>query len=181
MLAAIPIAILVAGCGSGTETVTTVENVQAPTQSTITSTAPKLPPPTSSTPTETTPPSSSGGTRSEAAARVRQEGYRPDDLSQYEPSNTLRVLVGTRTDSGDGYAKRAFFFVGGRYIGTDTSDDSAGIRVEGQSGTTVTLAYAIYQSNDALCCPSSTSTVRYQWNGSRLVPLDPIPSRSSRG
>src|SRR3954453_12941347 len=173
------IAVMVAGCGGGTETVTTVENVQAPTQPTIDSTAPKeLQPPTSSTPT---PPTGSGGTRAEAADRVRQEGYRPDDLGQYEPSNTLRVLVGTRADSGDGYAKRAFFFVGGRYIGTDTSDDSAGIRVEGQSGTTVTLAYAIYQSNDALCCPSSSSTVRYQWNGSRLVPLDPIPSRSGRG
>jgi hypothetical protein len=122
-----------------------------------------------------------GGSRSQAIARVRREGYRPDDTGAYDPSATLRVLVGTRTDSGDGYAKRAFFFVGGRYIGTDTSDDSANVRVEGQTDDTVTLAYAIYGPNDALCCPARTETVRYRWNGSRLVPLDSIPPRSSRG
>jgi hypothetical protein len=177
-------AVAVAGCGgSKTETVTQVQTVKAPTRSQTTPTVPKIEVPTATTPSTGTqaPPQGSGGTRSEAISKVRAEGYRPDDTGDYDPSATLRVLVGTRQDSGDGYAKRAFFFVGGRYIGTDTSDDSAQVRVDGQTGSTVTLAYAIYGKNDALCCPGSTDRVRYQWNGSRLVPLDPIPPRSSRG
>jgi hypothetical protein len=167
-----------AGCGgTKTETLTQVTSAPAP------ATTPSVPqlPPIDTTPTQTAPAAPPPGTRSDAAARVRAEGYLPDDLSQYQPGDTLRVLVATKKGSGDGYAKRAFFFVGGRYIGTDTSGDSAGIRVEGQGDTTVTLAYALYGKNDALCCPGGAARVRYQWDGSRLVPLDPIPSASKRG
>ena len=45
-------------------------------------------------------------------AAVAKAGYVPDNPSQYHPDQTLRVLVATRKDSGDGYAKKAFFFVG---------------------------------------------------------------------
>lgn len=175
-------ALLIAGCGgSTTRTVTQVQTVAgqpAQTQATPSVTVPKI---QIQTPTTQAPPAGSGGTLAEARARVSAEGYNVDDPSAYDPSHTLRVLVGTRKDSGDGYAKRAFFFVGGRYLGTDTSDESAGIRVEGGDSVTVTLAYALYGPNDALCCPGGTARVRYRWNGSRLVPLDPIPSRSQRG
>jgi hypothetical protein len=182
LLIIIAAALLIAGCG-GSKTVTQVQTVapaETATSATTatTATVPKL---QIQTPTTQAPSAGSGGTLAEARARVSAEGYNVDDPGAYDPSHTLRVLVGTRKDSGDGYAKRAFFFVGGRYIGTDTSDDSAGIRAEGGDGTTVTLAYALYGPNDALCCPGGTARVRYQWNGSRLVPLDPIPSRSKRG
>ena len=175
-------ALLVAGCG-GSKTVTQVQTVagrpaQTQTSPTATVAVPKI---QIQTPTTQTPPAASGGSLPEAQARVSAEGYNVDDPGAYDSSHTLRVLVGTKKASGDGYAKRAFFFVGGRYIGTDTSDDSAGVRVEGSDNTTVTLAYALYGPNDALCCPGGTALVRYQWNGSRLVPLDPIPSRSKRG
>jgi hypothetical protein len=171
--------ILLAGCGGGTtKTVTQVTSTPAAkTEPTV----PQLPPIDTSTQTTQQQAPPPAGTRSQAVARVRAEGYVPDDASQYQPADTLRVLVATKKDSGDGYAKRAFFFVGGRYIGTDTSDDSAGIRVEGQSDTTVTLAYALYGPNDALCCPGGAARVRYQWNGTKLVPLDQIPSASKRG
>ena len=181
-------AVLLAGCGDGDQTtVTQVQTVQSPTADTGTVTVPEISPPKDTTetdeapPPEQTPPQQQGGTRDEAVAKLRAEGYRADDPADYDAGATLRVLVGTRLDSGDGYAKRAFFFVGGRYIGTDTSDDSANIRVEDTGGDTVTLAYALYGPNDALCCPGGTATVRYRWNGSRLVPLDPIPPRSRRG
>lgn len=180
-------AVAIAGCGgsSNQTTVTQVQTVQSPTTQ-DTTTVPDINVPTDTTPTTQSPPQlqsppSGGGTRSQAVAKVRAQGYRVDDPSTYHSSDTLRVLVGTKADSGDGYAKRAFFFVGGRYIGTDTSDDSAQIREEGASGSSVTLAYALYGKGDALCCPGGTATVRYQWNGSRLVPLDPIPPRSRRG
>jgi hypothetical protein len=178
LLPLLAIATVAAGCG-GTKTETVTQVTSTPAART-TPTAPELPP-IETAPTQTVPAGPPPGTRSQALARVRAQGYVPDDSSQYQPGDTLRVLVATKNGSGDGYAKRAFFFVGGRYIGTDTSDDSAGIRVEGQSDSTVTIAYALYGKNDALCCPGGTARVRYQWNGSRLVPLDPIPSASKRG
>ena len=45
---------------------------------------------------------------------------------------------------------------------------------------TITVSYLIYKPRDALCCPSGgKQTVRYHWNGSRLVPFDPIPPRQT--
>ena len=178
---------LLAGCGDSKDTTVTQVQTVKPDDGQTTTTIPEIDVPTDTTtdespPEQQSPPDQqSGGTRSEAAAKLRAEGYRPDDLGDYHPGDTLRVLIGTREDSGDGYAKRAFFFVGGRYIGTDTSDDSAQIRVESAAGDTVTLAYALYGPDDPLCCPGDTATVRYQWNGSKLVPLDEIPPRSRRG
>jgi LppP/LprE lipoprotein len=121
------------------------------------------------------------GSAAAAAAAVRAHGYTPNDTSQYHPAQTLRVLVGTRTGSGDGYAQQAFFFLGDRYIGTDTSQPSASIRVVSQSDTEVTLAYPLYRAHDPLCCPGGGSaTVSFQLNNGRLTPLQAIPPASSQ-
>jgi hypothetical protein len=115
-----------------------------------------------------------------AAAIVRAHGYTPNDTSDYHPNQTLRVLIGTRTGSGDGYGQQAFFFIDGRYIGTDTSQPSAAVKVLSQSDTEVTLAYPLYRAHDALCCPSGGhANVRFQLNNGRLTPLDAIPPASS--
>ena len=66
---------------------------------------------------------------SAASATVRAKGFTPNDTSDYHSDQALRVLVGTRTGSGDGYGQQAFFFVNGRYIGTDTKDTSATVKV----------------------------------------------------
>jgi len=90
------------------------------------------------------------------------------------------VLVGTRTGSGDGYGQQAFFFVNGRYIGTDAKTPSATLRVSSQNDTEVTLAYPLYRKTDALCCPGGgTAHVHFQLNNGKLMPLDPIPPASS--
>jgi len=121
------------------------------------------------------------GATATAAAVVRARGYTPNDTSQYHPDQTLRVLVGTRTGSGDGYAQQAFFFVDGHYIGTDTSQPSASIKVVSQSDTEVTLAYPLYRAHDPLCCPSGGSaTVNFQLNNGHLTPLQSIPPASSQ-
>jgi hypothetical protein len=115
-----------------------------------------------------------------ALAVVRAHGYTASDTSDYHPNQTLRVLVGTGSHSNDGYDKRAFFFVDGRYLGTDSSRPSAQIGVVSQSDTEVTLAYQLYRPNDPLCCPGGgTARVRFQLNNGRLVPLNPIPPVSS--
>jgi hypothetical protein len=116
-----------------------------------------------------------------AMAVVKAHGFTAGETSDYHPNQTLRVLVGTRNPSGDGYGQQAFFFVGGRYIGTDTSQPSASVKVVGQSDTEITLAYALYKPHDPLCCASAgQATVRFQLNNGRLVPLDPIPPASSQ-
>ncbi len=170
-----------AGCGGSDSPSPTLKTVSVPTQTQATQTQTQPETQTQATPTTTTTTTTAPAeARDEALAKVSALGYNPVDPSQWNETQTLRVLVGVRKDSGDGYARRAFFFVGRRYIGTDTSDDSAGIRVDGQSDTTITLAYALYGRGDALCCPGGTGSVRYQWNGSKLVPLDPIPPASKR-
>ena len=84
--------------------------------------------------------------------------------------------MGVRSGSGDGYGQQAFFFVNGRYIGTDTSQPSAALSVVSQADTEVTLAYPLYRSVDPLCCPGGGhARVRFQLNNGKLVPLDRIP------
>lgn len=115
-----------------------------------------------------------------ALAVVRAHGYTAGDSGDYHSSQTLRVLVGTRTGSSDGYDQQAFFFVGGRYIGTDSSRPSAQVKVVAQNDTEVTLAYSLYRSSDPLCCPGGgQAKVRFQLNNGRLQPLSPIPPVSS--
>jgi hypothetical protein len=114
-----------------------------------------------------------------AAAVVTARGYTPD-VSTYHPNQTLRVLIGTRTGSADGHNQRAFFFLDNRYIGTDSSQPSASLRVVSQSDTEVALAYALYRPHDPLCCPSGgQTTVRFQLNNGQLAPLEQIPPANS--
>ncbi len=189
---------LLAGCGGGTKTVSIAS--APPVQSTGTPTAPRTHTrSTATTPTSTTPPAStpSGGTSSptttrtapapafthteggsgsdsaaSAAAVVREHGYTPNDTSEYHPNQTLRVLIGTRTGSSAGNGQQAFFFVDGRYIGTDSKQPSAQVHVVSQGDTEVTLAYALSSGSQA--------SVRFQLNNGKLVPLDQIPPASSR-
>jgi hypothetical protein len=119
-----------------------------------------------------------------ALAIVRQRGYFPTDTSGYEPRNSPAVLLGVRKGSADGTAQRAFFFAAGHLVGTDTSDDSAGIRIDSVSPPVIALAYRLFDPGDPQCCATAgTTIVRYRWEGRRVVPLDPIPpsSISARG
>jgi hypothetical protein len=147
-------AALLAACGSGTKTVT---KASAPplTQSTATQTQPSATQKTGAqtTPTQTTQ-TSTAFTQNEskteglsaASAALRAKGFTPRNTSDYHSDQALRVLVGTRTGSGDGYGQQAFFFVNGRYIGTDTKDTSATVKVLSQSDTEVTLGYPLYRT-----------------------------------
>ncbi|HEY3969870.1 MAG TPA: LppP/LprE family lipoprotein [Solirubrobacteraceae bacterium] len=197
------VALAIGGCGSsGTKTVSVSSAVPfgTATQPTTTTGTTKSSP-TTTTPTSAGPsPNETGGvetTRTNgepaftkesqggeglggAVAVVKAHGYTAGETSTYRPEQTLRVLVGTRTGSSDGYGQQAFFFVDGRYLGTDTSEPSASIKVVGQSDTEATLVYSLYKPGDPLSKPSGEKTVRFQLNNGHLVPLNPIPSASSR-
>ncbi len=193
-------ALLLAACGSGTKTVT-VSSAPPLSQTQGTQTAPPSTTTTTSTPsTQTTaPPSTSTtGTRSApepaftggeakpggaggAAEVVRAHGYTPNDTGEYHSDQTLAVLVGTRTGSSDGYGQQAFFFLDGRYLGTDAKEPSASVKVVSQGDTEVTLSYPRYRKGDPLGSPSGgEARVTFQLNDGKLVPLQDIPPTSER-
>jgi hypothetical protein len=122
--------------------------------------------------TGTTTSGEGGEGLSAAEAVVQAKGFTVAAPSDYHPDQTLRVLVGTRTGSAEGNGQQAFFFVDGRYIGTDAKQPSAQINVVSQGDTEVALAYALAGGGQA--------TVRFQLNNGKLVPLGPIPSASAR-
>lgn len=198
LLACLAVTAALAGCGSGARTVTVVEAPSAGSTGTATastqttSSAPATTPATTtgssaggtSAPTTTRaapePAFTEGETHAEgataAAAVVRAHGYTPADLSEYHQGQTLRVLVGTRTGSADGHGQLAFFFVNGRYIGTDAKLPSANVKVLSQGEAETILAYPLYHSADALCCPSGgQARVRFALDNGSLHALDPIP------
>jgi hypothetical protein len=201
LLLGVTLAVLLGGCGGGTKTVSVAS--APPAQSTDTTTATTQPETTTtraSTPTSTTTaPSENGGTSGPTTTRTAPEpafthtgtgtvataeglsgaeavlsakGFTTNAVSDYHPNQTLRVLIGTRTGSAEGNGQQAFFFVDGRYIGTDAKQPSAQVHVVSQGDTEVTLAYALSSGGQ--------TTVRFQLNNGKLVPLDSIPSVSSR-
>jgi LppP/LprE lipoprotein len=190
-------AIAVSGCGSGSSTRSTASPLPAGTATQTTSSTSSTPSSSSPTTTPTTATTSPGATGGAAApssagssgtatglsgaeAVLARKGYTVANPSDYHADQTLRVLVGFQRGLADARVQRAFFFVGDRYLGTDTSDTSASIGVVSQDDTGVTLRYGIYRRGQPLCCPSSTASVRYVLDNGRLVPSGLIPSTAAR-
>jgi LppP/LprE lipoprotein len=121
---------------------------------------------------------------SDAVRVVRAMGYTPrdtDDFTYPDFSFGLHVIIGVATGSGTGYTQRAFFFVHHRYIGADATYPSATIQTVWRTDSTIAIGYTIYKTDDPMCCPlGGAATVRYHWNGTRLIALDPIPSFDAR-
>lgn len=129
-----------------------------------------------------TQPESQDRALASAVATVESQGYTPNDTAEYQPQHTLRVLTATKAGAGGSYQQRAFFFVDGRYIGTDSSQPSGSVKVTSQSETSVTLTYGLYSSGESPCCPGSQASVRFELDNGRLQALDPIPpAHSSSG
>jgi hypothetical protein len=197
------------GCGSSStktvsvaETPTVAQSSTTSSTQTHASTTAKAPTPTT-TATTSPPAGTAGGSEAPASTRTATEpafthqetqseavkeavsvlesrGYTPSETSQYHPNQTLRVLVGTRTGSSDGYGQQAFFFIDGRYIGTDTKEPSATVKVLAQSDTEVTLGYPLYRPGDPLANPSGgQATVHFQLNDGKLTPVGTIPPANS--
>jgi LppP/LprE lipoprotein len=114
--------------------------------------------------------------RAAAAATLREQGYRPVSLVDYDPTRVLRVLIGR----GDG-GQRAFFFAGGRYVGNDAADDSKRIRVARAGNRSIALSYRLFAAGDEPCCPSGGSArVLFRWDGERLAPQTAVPPSTAR-
>jgi hypothetical protein len=132
------------------------------------------PSPHASSPARSQPP---GTTQiADAAAVAAAKGYADCGTSLYGASSRLHALVCVARGA-DSANQLAFFFLDSTYIGTDTSAPSAHIIASWRDEDTVALLYVLYRPNDGTCCPTGGGAiVRYYWDGSRLQPLDPVPT-----
>lgn len=137
---------------------------------------------TTSTPSDavsnhtSTTPALTGAAQLAAARKVVQnKGYDSYDGQFWNSDHHLNALAGVLHESTDGHYQHLFFFVDGRYIGMDATAASGDVRIVGASNDVITVSYGIYKPTDALAMPSSRQQVRFEWTGSKLVPLDPIP------
>jgi hypothetical protein len=115
--------------------------------------------------------------RDAAAEVVESRGFEVVRLRDYDPRDTLRVLIG-RTSTG---SHLAFFFVQGQYIGNDSTEPSARLRVRRTGDLQTTLRYGIYQSGDEQDKPTGDPIdVGFKWDGSSLQPLTALPAPEQR-
>jgi LppP/LprE lipoprotein len=190
VLLAASCAALLSACGSGTRTVSVANTAPAPT-ATATATATRTNTSAAATPSSTTTATATASATASArtqsapafvqttttgvagpAAIVVAHGYTPASPSTYNPQNTLQVIIAGNRASG---RQKAFFFVNGNYIGTDTSLPSGAITLVDESDTEVTLGYALVHPDGS---SAGVAQVRYALNNGMLSPLDPIPSAS---
>jgi LppP/LprE lipoprotein len=156
-VAAIALPVL-AGCGGGAHApATTAAAVRAPT-----------------------PPDPHAPLTLQAAEQVlRIHGYSGVVRTEqtFRPRRPFKVLVGIREMAADVPGFKAFFFVGDRFVGTDTPDVSAEIWIVRQHGDAITLRYVLYRPPDGMSTPyGGYAQVTYRWDGRRVVPLGRIPS-----
>lgn len=81
---------------------------------------------------------------------------------------------------GDGHEQRIWFFRGSHFVGHDDKRSSAGIIGSWRDLNTLDFLYVLYRTGDAMCCPTGGAvSVRYRWNGKKVVRLDPLPPRTA--
>ena len=163
--------ILVVGAAGGDD-----PESEVTAQATATATATPTPTP-EPTPTPVPLTAQQKAERQAAADVVTSRGFEVVRLGDYDPRKTLRVLIGRTTEG----SHMAFFFVNGDYIGNDSTDPSAKLRLAKQGDLRVTLAYRIYAPGDEPDKPTGGPVrVRFTWDGATLAPQDPLPPPEQR-
>jgi LppP/LprE lipoprotein len=115
--------------------------------------------------------------RTAAVTTLRNQGYLPLRVKDYDPTHELRVLVGYLNGNSLG-PRRAFFFVGGRFIGNDSVSGSSQVKLVKSGNTWATLRYGIYAPGGT--SPISTQRIRFDWTGASLQPAGVIPASRLR-
>ncbi|MDW5598465.1 LppP/LprE family lipoprotein [Conexibacter stalactiti] len=165
-----------AACGDSDDASTTVVERATVTRTVTVPARPTTPAPPPETTPATTPPPAAPLTLRAAEQVLDGRGFATLAERDWRPDQNLKVLLGVRRGVSDDGAQQAFFFVGDRFIGTDTRDPSGRIAVTAQSDDAITLAYGLYRPDDSIESPSGGETeVTYTWDGDRLSPQEPIP------
>jgi hypothetical protein len=118
--------------------------------------------------------------RVQALTYLHNHGFAAVDPAAYDSRRVLRVLVGHRIGQPAG-PRRAFFFAGRRFVGTDAPAGSTGLRVVAGGKRWVTLAYGRYAVGDKPCCPNRGRVkVRFDLRAGKVVPAQALPGESAR-
>jgi hypothetical protein len=108
---------------------------------------------------------------------VRSRGFTVLDRTQWNPEDTLQVLVGRSSTGGE----LAFFFVDGQYLGNDSTEPSAKLRVKKTDDLVVTLSYGIYQPGDETDKPTGDPiAVPFRYEGGTVEPIEAVPAPEQR-
>jgi LppP/LprE lipoprotein len=78
------------------------------------------------------------------------------------------TAFGAVLDSADGTGEIVLLFRGSRFLGWASVYDAVHLSVR-TSGRSIAVTYGVYSGNDPFCCPHARKTVRYRWNGRRIV------------
>jgi len=117
-----------------------------------------------------------------AIAKVEdQKGWQVGDVNHYGPlGKQLHAFTAVQKSGSSGTPSHVFFFYGDQYLGMDAPQPSEDISIISNDGSTVVVRYTVWAPNDAHCCASRSTRVRFHWTGTNLLALDPIPPVSSR-
>ncbi len=81
--------------------------------------------------------------------------------------------------AGDGGDEHVWFFDHGRFVGTDAPNSSHYIVETWRDDKTIAFLYVLYRPSDPACCPAGGGmSVRFRWNGTRVIRMDPLPPRA---
>jgi hypothetical protein len=101
-----------------------------------------------------------------AIRQIEKRGYRSEPADTYSFSAWLRGVLGKQrpgavqgADNRSVYDARGFLFDSDHFRGRDSLTPRAGLRVAWQSDGTLAMQYALYQTGDAICCPTGGKTV----------------------
>lgn len=109
-----------------------------------------------------------------AYVKARCPGYwRGVDRSDWQHGWAFNALYGSCRGN---YDQHVWFFVRGRFVGTDARQSSHEILGMWRDNRTIAFMYVLHRDRDPECCATGGGKiVRYRWNGKRLVRLDPLP------
>ena len=115
--------------------------------------------------------------RQEAIDLVASRGFEVVRKRDWNPTDTLKVLIG-RTPTG---GKMAFFFVNGEYLGNDSTEPSTELRVQETNDLEVALSYGIFDPGDDPEEPTGQPlTVHFRYDGVQGEPVEAVPAPEQR-
>lgn len=116
-------------------------------------------------------------------ALIKGKGYTvnsaaPNASVRTNSGDTLTAWIGVAMQ-GDGHNQFVFFFLNGKYLGTDTAKPSLEITSAKPAGTgSIAVTYPVYMKNDSFANPTGVpDTITYHWDGSKLIPNKPYPEQ----
>lgn len=104
------------------------------------------------------------------------------DTSAYDPSLDLSTVRGDTPGGTVSSPVQVFMFHKGCYEGPALPHAYGEVKIAQVSNDAVAVHYAHFRPTDGNCCPSLPDyVVRFHWNGTKVVALDPAPPHGQGG